>query len=88
VQCIVVYDIPDDRVRTKVADVCLDYGLLRIQYSAFAGDLPRSYQEELLLKVKKKAGKKEANIYVLALCERCWDKRLTWLQKASPKAGD
>ena len=85
-QCLVVYDIPEDRLRAKVADICLDYGLLRVQYSAFAGDLPRTYQEELLLKIKKRAGKKEVNVYVLALCERCWAKRLTWIQKASRKA--
>jgi len=45
-QCLVVYDIPDDRVRGKVADICLDYGLDRIQYSAFLGDLQRTHQEE------------------------------------------
>ena len=54
--CIVVYDIPDDGLRTKVADVCLDYGLQRIQFSAFLGPLAPSHQEELLMKVKKKAG--------------------------------
>ncbi|MGB9880221.1 MAG: CRISPR-associated endonuclease Cas2, partial [Anaerolineae bacterium] len=36
-RCVVVYDIPDDRVRARVADVCLDYGLERIQFSAFQG---------------------------------------------------
>jgi len=33
--CIVIYDIVDDGLRSKVADTCLDYGLARIQYSAF-----------------------------------------------------
>ena len=35
----VIYDIVDDRIRKKIADVCLDYGLKRIQYSAFLGDI-------------------------------------------------
>jgi CRISPR-associated protein Cas2 len=57
-RCLVVYDIPDDRVRTQVADHCLDYGLDRIQYSAFLGDLSRTHQEELMLKVKRTLGKR------------------------------
>ncbi|RMF86962.1 MAG: CRISPR-associated endonuclease Cas2, partial [Nitrospinota bacterium] len=26
-KCLLIYDIPDDRIRTKIADFCLDYGL-------------------------------------------------------------
>ncbi len=90
-RCLVVYDIPDNRIRAKVADICLDYGLERIQYSAFFGNLERSHQEELLLKVKKKAGKKEVNIQVFPICEKDLEKRLVWIQeekepKASPSA--
>ena len=36
-RCPLIYDIAHDGVRTKVADACLDYGLQRIQYSAFFG---------------------------------------------------
>ena len=38
-QSLLIYDIPDDRARQKIADACLDYGLQRIQYSAFLGEL-------------------------------------------------
>jgi len=90
-RCLVVYDIPDNRVRAKVADICLDYGLERIQYSAFFGELARSHQEELLMKIKKKAGKKEINVQVFPICEKDLEKRLVWVQeekesKASPSA--
>jgi hypothetical protein len=34
-RCLVVYDISNDAIRGKVADDCLDYGLSRIQPSAF-----------------------------------------------------
>lgn len=83
--CIVVYDIPNDSLRTKVADICLDYGLERIQFSAFLGPLAPSHQEELLMKVKKKAGKKEANVQLFPICERCWKKRLVWVHKPKKK---
>jgi CRISPR-associated protein Cas2 len=75
VQCLVVYDISDDARRTKVADVCLDYGLDRIQYSAFLGDLAVTHQEELMLKLKKVLGKKEGNIQLFPLCARDWAAR-------------
>lgn len=71
-QCLVVYDISDDARRTKVADVCLDYGLDRIQYSAFLGDLAVTHQEELMLKLNKVLGKKEGNIQLFPLCARDW----------------
>jgi len=83
--CIVVYDIPSDSLRTKVADVCLDYGLERIQFSAFLGPLAPSHQEELLMKVKKKAGKKEANVQVFPICGKCWSKRQVWIHKPKKK---
>ena len=41
---LLIYDISHDGVRTKVADACLDYGLERIQYSAFLGSLTRTHQ--------------------------------------------
>ena len=74
-QCLVVYDISDDARRTKVADVCLDYSLDRIQYSAFLGDLAVTHQEELMLKLKKVLGKKEGNIQLFPLCARDWAAR-------------
>ena len=36
---LVIYDIEDDRIRLKISETCLDYGLVRIQFSAFLGTL-------------------------------------------------
>ncbi len=55
--CLLVYDIPNDRIRSKIADACLDYGLDRFQYSAFYGNISRNYQEELFIKVERLLGK-------------------------------
>ena len=41
----VIYDIVDDRVRGRVANACKDYGLERIQYSAFCGSLDATRRE-------------------------------------------
>jgi CRISPR-associated protein Cas2 len=69
---LLIYDITDDRARTKVADLCLDYGLERIQYSAFCGDLPRTLQEELLLKIGRILRGKTADVRLIPMCERDW----------------
>ncbi len=74
-QTLLIYDIPDDRARTKIADVCLDYGLQRIQYSAFMGELSRTHQEELILQIKKKLGRKTGNVQLFPLDEQTWAKR-------------
>jgi len=74
-QCLVVYDIPHDGTRAKVADICLDYGLDRIQYSAFLGDLARTHQEELMKKIKKQLGKREGNVQLFPICEKDWANR-------------
>ena len=68
-RCLVVYDISNDRVRTKVADICLDYGLSRIQLSAFVGNLSRAHQDELLQKVRRRLGRSPGHIALFPLCE-------------------
>ena len=67
---ILIYDIPDDRIRHKVSERCKDYGLSRIQYSAFAGDIDRNRREELMLRIEKTLGKKVGNIRLQPVCVR------------------
>ena len=78
--CLLVYDITDDRARSKVADDCLDYGMERIQFSAFWGNLSRTYQEELIRKVKKRLGKKPGKIQLFPVCEKDVRQRLEVIQ--------
>ena len=80
-RCLLLYDVPDDRRRYKIADACLDYGLDRIQYSAFCGVLAATYQEELMLKIKKLLGKQPGNIQLFPLCSADWEKRRVIEQK-------
>jgi CRISPR-associated protein Cas2 len=80
-RCLLIYDIPHDGVRTKIADACLDYGLQRIQYSAFLGELSRVHQQELLLQIKRRIGRHEANVQLFPLDEKSWLGRCTIEQK-------
>lgn len=74
--CLVIYDIPSNRVRDKVADACMDYGMNRIQFSAFAGDLLRTHQEELAQKAQRLLGRNEGKVYLYCIGEREWADRL------------
>jgi CRISPR-associated protein Cas2 len=76
-KCLLIYDIPNDRIRTKIADFCLDYGLDRIQYSAFSGDLSTNHQEELMLKLGRKLGKEPGRIDLFPICRGDWKARIT-----------
>lgn len=75
-QVLVVYDIVNDRVRSKIADACLDYGLDRIQFSAFAGELSRNHQQELMLKVRRLLGDTQGTITLVPICEKDWRNRI------------
>jgi len=74
---LLVYDIVNDRQRSKVADACLDYGLDRIQFSAFSGVLSRTHQEELMLRIVHIIADGAASIHLYPIDEKAWQKRLT-----------
>ena len=69
VSLVLIYDIEDGRLRTRVADVCLDYGLERIQFSAFFGKLNRNRRQELALKVKNELGGENGRVRIIPVCE-------------------
>lgn len=80
-QCLLIYDIPDDRARQRVADACLDYGLQRIQYSAFRGNLSRTHQRALFNEITNRIKQKAANIQLFPLDEQSWNNRRVIDQK-------
>jgi CRISPR-associated protein Cas2 len=69
VSLVLIYDIEDDRLRTRVADVCMDYGLERIQFSAFFGKLNRNRRQELALRVKNELGGENGRVRIIPVCE-------------------
>jgi len=72
---LVIYDIPDDRARARVADACLDYGLERIQYSAFVGQLSRVHQREVELRITRLLDHQPAKVRFIGLDERSWEQQ-------------
>lgn len=73
---VLFYDIVNDRKRAKIADACLDYGLDRVQFSAFTGELSRNHQEELMQRIRKVLGRGEGVICLVPVCSTDWNNRL------------
>lgn len=67
---LVLYDVASDRLRNKVAQACSDYGLLRVQYSAFLGDINANRRAEFASRVKRLLGKADAEVRVVCLCDK------------------
>ena len=65
----VVYDISEDKVRNRVAKICKNYGLYRVQKSAFLGDLNKNQLDELALQCKEIADEKKDSVYIFPMCE-------------------
>jgi CRISPR-associated protein Cas2 len=67
---LVIYDIEDDKIRLKVSETCLDYGLTRIQYSAFLGTLNRNKREELFLRLTSVLDDNAGKIFLQPICDK------------------
>lgn len=67
---LLIYDIEDDRIRLKISETCLDYGLARIQYSAFLGTLNRNKREELFLRLTSILDDHAGKIMLQPICHK------------------
>ncbi len=74
-QYIVIYDITDDVLRGKISERLKDYGLERIQFSAFQGELRRHELESLKTDLRKMIDKgiETDSIVIFPLCTSCFN---------------
>jgi len=70
---LVVYDISDDTNRNRLSKLLQKYGLTRVQYSAFRGDLNPNDRDVLSKKVRKFIRDEKDCIFIIPLCRRCSD---------------
>lgn len=74
---LVIYDITDDALRVRASELLRDFGLLRVQYSAFAGDLTRNRREMLEIRlnsavIQHAAAQPTDRVYILPSCDACF----------------
>jgi CRISPR-associated protein Cas2 len=84
----VFYDIEIDRIRNKIADICFDFGLERIQFSGFSGKLGRNKREELFLKLKNVIKKGSGKILILSICEKDFRNILEYIKEEEDAKSD
>lgn len=70
----VIYDISNDKVRSKIANRCLDMGLYRVQKSVFLGDLDSNRVDEVVLFSEELLSEATDSLYVFPMCRDDFEK--------------
>ncbi len=65
----IIYDIVEDKARTRVAKECKRYGLERVQKSAFLGKLESNRFDELSEKCRALIDEKVDSVYLFPFCQ-------------------
>jgi len=63
----VMYDIKNDKVRTKVAKYCKQAGLYRVQYSVFLGSLEKNEKDSLELQITDIINEDIDSVYIFPM---------------------
>ncbi|MFY0255147.1 CRISPR-associated endonuclease Cas2 [Chitinophaga sp. 30R24] len=82
----VLYDIQDDKVRTKVAKLCKQTGLYRVQFSVFLGTIDKNQKDTLELQIENLIDENKDAVYIFPMSKhelqetillgKAFDKRL------------
>ena len=62
-----MYDIKDDKARTRVAKCCKQAGLYRVQYSVFLGTLTASQKDSLELEIQDQIDEEVDSVYIFPM---------------------
>jgi len=63
----VVYDIVDNKKRSKIAKQCLEIGLYRVQKSVFLGNITKNDRDVLKLYIEEIINKDEDSVYIFPM---------------------
>ena len=69
----VLYDISDDKQRTKAAKCCLKTGLYRVQKSVFLGELNSNQVDQLSLQLEQHFNPDVDSVYIFPMCRPDFD---------------
>ena len=63
----VLYDIENDKARTKIAKICRQAGLYRVQLSCFLGTLEKSQLDTLQLQIDELINQDVDKVYIFPM---------------------
>ena len=65
----IIYDIVEDKPRTKIAKCCKEAGLYRVQKSVFLGTIARNRLDELRLQIEELTNVEVDSVYIFPMCD-------------------
>ncbi|WP_367343820.1 CRISPR-associated endonuclease Cas2 [Methanomethylovorans sp.] len=80
---IVAYDIENNGKRSRIAELLLYHGLVRIQYSVFAGEITARELKDVTRKLFDMELEEDDNITIIPICMNC--KKNVWSIKPLPE---
>jgi CRISPR-associated protein Cas2 len=63
----VMYDIEIDKSRTKVAKLCKQAGLYRVQFSVFLGTIDANQKDSLQLQIEQLINEETDSVYIFPM---------------------
>ncbi|HYN79297.1 MAG TPA: CRISPR-associated endonuclease Cas2 [Lamprocystis sp. (in: g-proteobacteria)] len=64
-----MYDIVENKPRGKIAKLCKEAGLYRVQKSVFLGTIERNRLDELRLQIEEWENPEVDSVYIFPMCE-------------------
>lgn len=68
----VIYDISDNKTRSRVASKCKNYGLDRVQKSAFIGNLTHNKADMLAIEIREFVHEPSDCVFIMPSCKECF----------------
>lgn len=65
----IIYDIVENKPRSKIAKLCKEAGLYRVQKSVFLGTIERNRLDELRLQIDEWVDPEVDSTYIFPMCE-------------------
>jgi len=66
----VLYDIENDKARTKVARICKQTGLYRVQYSVFLGTIDAEQRDTMQLQIEALINPDRDKVYIFPMSKQ------------------
>jgi len=63
----VLYDIEDAKIRNKIAKLCKQAGLYRVQFSVFLGTLDKHQKDTLELQIETLIDEEKDSVYIFPM---------------------
>ncbi len=70
----ILYDVVENKPRSRIARLCKEAGLYRVQKSVFLGTIERNRIDELRLAIEAWSNDEIDSVYIFPMCEQDFKK--------------